>query len=207
MEIVNGDQKAKMKSITVEDVAHGTNPNQVFFQSGEIEKVPNTVFTKDAELMTQAQVSDSELRVQYNTAITTLNPEYAKLQPLNSYIIRMKVLEDEVKKIGDSKLILPKTSFARKQTNAGTIGDKISDPFRFTGVAVVVAIPEHETQLKPGMLVHIVKPRVIVDNESVLGYTDEYVHPDYNDTRVPQLVQDPDFGYAIISRQQIKVII
>jgi len=208
MEILKGKQN--LKGITVEDIAHEKSTNKVYFQTPFVEGeevVTNDFLVKEAATMTAVQSSEAEIRANYNSSITTLDPRYSSLKPLSSFIVRLFVMEDEIKKIGESSLILPKTSFARKQTNAGSIGDKIVDPFRFKPVAVIVAVPGYEAELQPGMLVHIVKPRVVVDGDVIVGYTDEYAHPDYNDTQVPQTVQDIDFGYAIISRQQIKVII
>lgn len=206
MEIQRG--KNALKAITVEDIAYGDRENnKVFFTTPKDESGTNALLEKEAHILSTVQESNENERLNYNNQLTNLDIRYTSLTPLNSYIVRMMILEDEIKQVGESKLILPKTSFARKQTNAGTIGDKIVDPFRFKPVAVIVAVPSFEEQLKPGMLVHIIKPRVIVDGDAIVGYTDEYVHPDYNDNQVPQTPSNPDFGYAIISRQQIKVII
>ena len=207
MEILKG--KNKLKSITAHDIAYEgvDNSNKVYFQTPTDETIPNTFLQDAAKSMEAVQGNEAAIRAGYNNSITTLDPRYTSLTPLTSYIVRLHILEDQVKKIGESSLILPTNSWARKQTNAGTIGDKIIDPFRFKSTAVIVAVPAYEKELQPGMTVHIVKPRPIVDGDSIMGYTNEYVHPDYNDPQVPQTPTDVDFGYAIISRQEIKVIV
>ena len=207
MEILKG--KNSLKNVTVEDIAYSNRPtgDKVYFQTPADKTIPNDFIKKEAESMIAVQENEAAIRANYNKSLIILDPDYTSLRPLNTYIVRLSVMEDEVKKIGESSLILPKTSFARKQTNAGSIGDKIIDPFRFKPVAIIVAVPAYETEIQPGMMVHIVKPRVVVDGDTIVGYTDEYAHPNYNDTQVPQNVVDKDFGYAIISRQQIKVII
>lgn len=208
MEILKS--KGNLKNTTVEDVAFaGTSTQQVFFQDTENISSGNeaALLKRELDALTNTQENEAVVRAKYNNSLPNLDERYTSLTPLNSYIVRMFILEDEVKQIGESSLILPKTTFTRKQTNAGGIGDKIIDPFRFKSVAIIVAVPKHESELKPGMKVHIVKPRPIVDGDAIVGYTAEYVHPDYNDSQVPQSPKDVDFGYAIISRQEIKVIV
>lgn len=207
MEILKG--KNKLKSITAHDIAYEgiEKPAAIYFQTPHDEAIPNTFLEDAAKSMEAVQGSEATIRANYNNNITNLDPRYTCLIPLTSYIVRIHILEDQVKKIGESSIILPTNTWARKQTNAGTIGDKIIDPFRFKATAVIVAVPEFEKQLQPGMIVHIVKPRPIVDGDSIVGFTNEYVHPDYNDSQVPQTPTDIDFGYAIISRQEIKVIV
>lgn len=207
MEILKS--KENLKNTTVEDVAFaGTSKQQVFFQNADVTSSnEGALLQRELEVLTNVQETEAVVRARYNNNLLNLDERYTSLTPLNSYIVRLFILEDEVKQIGESSLILPKTTFTRKQTNAGGIGDKIIDPFRFKNVAVIVAVPKHESELKPGMKVHIVKPRPIVDGDAIVGYTAEYVHPDYNDSQVPQHPTDKDFGYAIISRQEIKVIV
>jgi len=207
MEILKG--KNKLKSITAHDIAYEgvEKPATIYFQTPSDDTIPNTFLQDAAKSMEAVQGNEAAIRAGYNKNIANLDTRYTNLVPLTSYIVRMYILEDEVKQIGESSLILPKTTWTRKQTNAGTIGDKIIDPFRFKSTAVIVAVPAYEKELQPGMTVHIVKPRPIVDGDSIVGYTNEYVHPDYNDPQVPQTPTDIDFGYAIISRQEIKVIV
>lgn len=207
MEILKS--KTSLKKTTAEDVAFGdTSKQQVFFQNTDVTPSnEGALLQRELEVLTNVQETEAVVRARYNNNLLNLDKRYTSLTPLNSYIVRLFILEDEVKQIGESSLILPKTTFTRKQTNAGGIGDKIIDPFRFKNVAVIVAVPKHESELKPGMKVHIVKPRPIVDGDAIVGYTAEYVHPDYNDSQVPQQPTAKDFGYAIISRQEIKVIV
>lgn len=206
MNIQNG--KRKLKEITVEDIAFkDRQKNKVFMQNNNREEVDNEVFKKEAEGMTKNFTSELELRKNYNSSLTELDPRYTNLTPIDSYIVRMYVLEDEIKKLGSADLIIPTATFTRKQTNSGRLGDKIADPFRFKQMAVIVAVPSYETNLKPGMVVQVVPPTIIADDIDVVGFEYQYVHPDYPYPMVPKNVDNKDFGYSIIPKQRIKVIV
>lgn len=201
---MNFEGKGKLKNITVEDVAYaGREKNKVFMQTTEHEATENAALKQEMDTRLELTLSQSDKRKQYNNNITNLDPRYTGYVPLGSYIIRLFIMEDEVTKSG---LLLPSTATTRAKTNQG-LGDKIEDPFRFKQTAVIVAVPKHENELKPGDIVQIVKPRPAVDGDQVVGYEYEYVHHTYNFDRVPTNVQDPDFGYAIVPRTLIKVIV
>lgn len=202
MEILKSN--SKLKHTSVEDVAYeGRQKNSHFF-NGKSDKMDNAAFKKDAELVEQGYkrtLSDSQ---KYNAEIRVIDGRYTKLTPLASYIVRICVAEDKELSSG---IILPTMMSTRKQTNSGILGDKIPDPFKFTAKAVIVAIPEYEKELKAGDLVQIVRPRTIVDGDAIAGYEFEYIHPDNNSVQAPTNIKDKDFGYAIIPRNMIKVII
>lgn len=201
---MNFEGKGKLKNITVEDVAYADRAkNKVFMQTTEHEATENAALKQEMDTRLELTLSQSDKRKQYNNNITNLDPRYTGYVPLGSYIIRLFIMEDEITKSG---LLLPSTATTRAKTNQG-LGDKIEDPFRFKQTAVIVAVPKHELELKPGDVVQIVKPRPAVDGDQVVGYEYEYVHHTYNFDRVPTNVQDPDFGYAIVPRTLIKVIV
>ena len=202
MEILKSN--SKLKNTSVEDVAYKDRPMNKHFFNGKSDKVDNVAFKKDAELVEQGYkrtLTDSQA---YNANIRNIDTRYSKLTPLASYIVRICVAEDKELSSG---IILPTMMSTRKQTNSGILGDKIPDPFKFTAKAVIVALPEYEKELKVGDLVQIVRPRTIVDGDSIAGYEYEYIHPDNNAVQAPSNIKDIDFGYAIIPRNMIKVII
>ena len=201
---MNFEGKSKLKNITVEDVAYaGREKNKVFMQTTEHEATENVALKQEMDIKIELTLTESDRRKTYNKNITKLDERYSKCTPLGAYIVRLFIMEDEITKSG---LLLPSLATTRAKTNQG-IGDKIEDPFRFKQTAVIVAVPKHENELKPGDIVQIVKPRPAVDVDQVVGYEYEYVHHTYNFERVPTNVQDPDFGYAIVPRTVIKVIV
>ncbi len=201
---MNFEGKGKLKNITVEDVAYaGREKNKVFMQNTEHEAVENTALKQEMDIKIELTLTESGKRKKYNENIVNLDPRYTSYTPLGSYIIRLFIMEDEITKSG---LLLPSSATTRAKTNQG-LGDKIEDPFRFKQTAIIVAVPKHENELVPGNIVQIVKPRPAVDGDIVVGYEYEYVHHTYNFERVPTNVQDSDFGYAIVPRTVIKVIV
>lgn len=202
MEIIKG--KKSLKNTSVEDVAYaGRKMDKHFFQT-KSQQVDNKAFKKDAELVDKGLKRSLTEAQEYNKSIKNIDSRYKKLKPLTSYIVRMCVAED---KQLDSGIILPSLMSTRKQTNSGILGDKINDPYRFISKAVVVSTPEFEKELKVGDMIQIVRPRPLVDGDSIVGYEHEYIHPDNTAIQAPTNIKDEDFGYAIIPRTMIKVVI
>lgn len=205
MEIMKG--KSKLKNTSVEDIVFEDRAkNQFFISNGDTQPVENVQFKKEAEGIVKNTLTDQEKRQAYNRNITNLDPNFTKLKPLGSYLIRMFVSEDEITKSG---LIIPSSAkhFTRSQTNSGFVGDKIPNPYRFTSKAVIVSAPEFEQELKPGMVVQVVQLLPIVDKDTVVDYQNSYIHPDDLSNTPTTDVEDPGFGYAIINRNAIKVIV
>jgi len=202
MEIIKG--KSQLKNTSVEDVAFKDRKKNSHYYNTKPEAMENTAFKKDAELVDKGLKRTVTESQEYNANITKIDERFKTLKPLNSYIIRLCVAEDLQLESG---IILPSIMTTRKQTNSGILGDKINDPFKFTSKAVIVATPTHEQELKQGMMVQVVRPRPIVDGDSIIGYENEYIHPDNPATQAPTNIKNPNFGYAIIPRQMIKVII
>ncbi len=190
--------KEKLKAITVEDIAYkNSGKNKVYMQGPPTEGAPL--------LTTQPVFMDNdEGRVLYNEMLLNLDPDYAKLRPVGSYIVRMFVLTKSITPQG--LLILPNTK-VMGQSHSGFKKIEVTDPYQFHSKAVIVAVPEFEKEIEPGMVVQIVKPRTILQEDQVVGYEYEYAHPDYLLPQVPLLPSDKHFGYAIIPRTSIKVIV
>lgn len=142
-------------------------------------------------------------RKTYNDNLTNLDPRYAGLTPLNSFIVRMHIRDIAKTRSG---LYIPDAKI-KSQSHSGMAEWEARDPFQFTQKAVIVAVPAFEQELQPGDMVQVVRPNMFTDKEEVLGYDTQYVHPDYVLNFVPTDPADPDFGYAIIPRTHIKVLI
>ena len=106
-----------------------------------------------------------------------------------------------------SGLILPSIGKAQGKTRNGYDDDVVNDPYNLSQKAIIVATAPHETILVPGTLVHIAHLQTIVHERQVVGYEAQYLHPDYPHAIGPKDVADQDFGYALVSRARIRVII
>lgn len=201
MEVIKGNKN--LKDVTVNDVLYPKNNNQIFFQdTTPTEKVD--YITKEAESLVKNAVTELEKRKNYNTNLRNLDSDYTKLTPLNSYIVRLAIVEDEITK---SNIILPKLVNVKAERKSGQGYDEIPDPFRFKSTAVIVSVPKYETTLKPGMLVQIAHFNMLTTSDEVVGYEYGYAHPDYNDKILPRQPDHKHFGYAIVPQQMIKVIV
>ncbi len=149
-------------------------------------------------------VIERSRRAAYNQRIFKLDPRYAALKPIDSFIVRLMVREGVQTKSG---LILPSANRVQGKTRNGYDDDPVEDPYNFTQKAIIVAAPAHESILVPGTLVHIAGLQVIVHERVVVGYESQYLHPDYPNPIGPTMVDHQDFGYAIIQRPRIRVII
>lgn len=143
-------------------------------------------------------------RKAYNERITQLDERYTSLTPLNSYIIRLFIRDEKKTKSG---LYLPDVKI-KQQSHSGMAEWEATDPWQFTQKAVIVAIPSFEQELKPGDIVQIAGFSMHGDKESITSYDIQYTHPDYMTPRFPPTnPEDEDFGYGIVPRTHIKVLI
>lgn len=197
-----------MKGLTVEDVAYADRPtNKFFVNSKPGERTPAekaaALAVKQVQHKTGFEV-ENEVRENYNKNIRNLDPRYAEMEPVNSIIVRYLIhVEQKLK----SNLIIPNLATAAVPHKSGMVKEGATDPYRFKQVAVIVAVPSYEEFFKPGMLVQCVSPELIGLNGEVKGHAAEYLHPDYPSKEGPKNASDPDFGYAIIPSNWIKVII
>ena len=191
----------------MEDVAYGKNNKNFFMNSNPGQMSPMEMAamssTKLIGVNTNFEVENKK-RIEYNEAITKLDPRFEQLESLGMFILRYKVRIEERK----SDLIIPNTSEVLVESRSGKFKEKVKDPYRFTQVAVVVVVPKYETELKPGMLVHTNMPKPFGNvDEGIFTYDVEYLHPDYIHEFGPKDVDNIDFGYGIVDRNRIKFII
>lgn len=204
MEIIKG--KNHLKETTVEDIVHQDRKKNHFFMGGApAEAVDPSVVKATLEGEKDQLEKNQNKRQKYNNELTTLDEDYAVLKPLNSFIVRLEIRGELKTKSG---LWLPSIGKVKtKAKGTGFDGDDLTDPYEFTSVAVIVAVPVYETELKQGDVVQIVKPQILTTGQDIVGYEWNYAHPDYKMPVVPTDPEDKHFGYAIIPRTHIKVVL
>jgi hypothetical protein len=198
--------KNPLKEVTVMDVATANRPRPFFVSSKPTPPTHDQVAAANAinsMYNSDGPEKENEFRLEYNAKIAELNPVYSTVEPLGSYIVRFFVRTMPKK----SKLILPVSGEILQNHKSGLVQEKARDPYRFSSKAVLVAVPEGEGQLKQGMIVQCVTPEPVGEGEQVFGYQAEYLHPSYEDRLGPKDCKNPHFGYAIIPRNWIKVIL
>ena len=204
--------ESALRDISVESVAMSKKekPPTIYFSTKNTENDLQQKDESSAEKATnegfflkQANDTTENKRKAYNANLTMLDPRYSSLTPLGSFIVRLYI-RDEVRT--KSGLYLPDAT-VKSKSHSGMADWEARDPFGFTQSAVIVSTPKFETELFPGDVVQIVRPQMLADKDSVLGYDIQYVHPDYQINFVPTDPEDADFGYGIIPRSHIKVLI
>lgn len=191
-----------MKKITVEQVAMEKNlpKNKIYFTNTD-DRVEELASKRKPDVAVEDPMEKK--RTEYNNSITTLDPKYTALAPINSFIVRIFVRDKMRTESG--VYLQPKQVLWESRNSTKT---KVHvDPWQFTSKAVIVSVPSHETYLKPGDIVQIVSPQSIASEAEVLGYEYQYAHPDYMEPQMPKDPQHQHFGYAIIHREMIKVLI
>ena len=197
---------SKLQGVTVEDIAYsGREKNQIFMNQNPKLSDAERLAIRAADHKTAATGFETEnnTRVEYNNNLKVLDPRFSNLEPLGSFILRYALVVDEKR----SSLIIPSMSEIIRPDKTGQIKGKVKDPYRFKQEAVIVCVPSHEQDLKPGMRVQSLAPNPLGDTTTIRGYDIEYLHPDYNGNEGPKDPADKDFGYAIVPRSYIKVII
>ncbi len=203
--------KGKLKGANVTDIAfkeelEKAKAKNFYMQNDLTQAVPvkNIRAALDQASGVDVLLAEQNARKGYNERIVNLDPRYTALIPLDGFIVRMMVKE-AVKT--NSGLILPSMNKARGKTYNGFDDDPVTDVYNFAQKAIIVSAPSYETVLVPGSIIHIAPVMPIVVNREIVGYELQYAHPDYQGSAVPKSVGDPDFGYAIIPRNRIRVII
>ena len=203
--------KGKLKKANVMDVAFKdqiaeARSKNFYMQNSLIGDVPAEEVRRALEASSgvDALLAEQRARQAYNSKIFALDNRYKVLQPLESFIVRLMVKEAVQTNAG---LILPSLNKAQGKTHNGYDDDPVTDVYNFAQKAVIVSSPSHEVVLVPGTLVHMTPVQIIVQQREVVGYEFQYVHPDFQGTTVPKSITDQDFGYAIIPRNRIRVII
>lgn len=201
--------KQKMKDNTINDILYEgqTGKQFAFTQEGNTStsEAMTAALFNTGEKMAANMVSEIQQRQHYNNTIKDLDPMYTSLIPLGSVIVRIELIEDEIKK--DTGLIIPKLVTVKADRQSGQGTDAAPDPFRFRKTAIIVALPRQSVDLKVGMRVQLVNMQMLTDKGQVVGYSYEYAHPEYDEPMISRIPTNPHFGYAIVPFSNIKVII
>lgn len=196
--------KENLKNETLNDFIESKRekPTSVYF-STPIEE--GNAYWSGKEQIVKAFTDDAEKRKWYNENLGDLDPIYSGLSPLDGYIVRMTVREYVESKTG--LLIVNPDMTQSVRPGSHTPGDAIRNPYDFDSVAVIVAVPKFETNLKAGDFVQIVRPRPEVVADQVVHYEMGYAHPEYKLGELPKNVESRHFGYALIPYNRIKVLL
>lgn len=195
--------KQSLKEETLEDFIDSkrVKNTSVYFQTSADSKQ----YWDDREQLVKTFTNDAEKRKFYNENLGDLDPLYTNLKPLDGYVIRMSVREYVESKTGLVIVNPDMTQSIRPGSN--TPGEAIRNPYDFDSVAVIVAVPEYEQKLRPGLFVQIVRPRPEVVADQVVNYEGGYAHPEYKLGELPKNVENRHFGYALVPYGRIKIIL
>lgn len=197
--------KKKMKGATLEDFIESKKDKPVSVSFAQAAEKNLNYDWMQKEAVVKAFTDDAEKRKWYNDNLKEIDPLYASLKPLDGYIIRMSVREYVESKTG--LLIVNPDMTQSVRPGSHTPGDAIRNPYDFDSVAVIVAVPHYDTQLKPGDMVQVVRPRPEVVGDQVVHYENGYAHPEYKLGELPKSVESRHFGYALVPFNRIKVLL
>lgn len=202
--------KKKLKDTSIEDIAMKNSTDrkhQVFFKDNNPKLILDgtTQHAIEAKRIKEATDQNFLERQQYNNRLLELDPLYSEdLKPLrDTFIVRFALLPQMTTSTG---LMLSGSdrSVATKTKN-GHIKDYLADPWEFQGVCVIVASPEHEKFLVPGMLMQTPTPVAQAYGEKILDYKNAYLHPASGYAQPPKSPTDRHYGYGIVSTSWFRI--
>jgi len=202
MEIMKGNQK--LKESTLQDFIESKKdkPKQFSFVTAKEEANYNWDERENILKNLNDEVKEKQT---YNETIRELDPMYANLKPTDSYILRLYVKEAVQTESG--LLIKPEERVQSVRQGSNTPGELIVNPYDFDSLAVIVACPPYEQNLKPGTLVQVIRPKAEVLGQEVVGYEYGYAHPSYRLGQLPKSCKDRNFGYCLMPYNRIKIIV
>ena len=140
----------------------------------------------------------------YNSNLTTLDPNYQNIIPFNRILVRMFHIVAERTESGI--IIEPKIPMKEITQNGIGIRQTMNSPWPYMRKGIVVATPENDPWLKPGDLVEVDKHAVLalkpsVDHPPVLEHG--FTSSDWTGTEPPTDLENPHFGYLLIDYRLI----
>jgi hypothetical protein len=160
------------------------------------------------ENVEEQYLSQEELEsiIAYNNNITTLDEDYARVQPMSKILVRSFLLEPNKSEHG---LLEPHKQLISIPTNAG-VGSlmEIESPFPYSDKAIIVAVPEGYTSIKPGDIVQLesnpIKPVTQGHGaNATIFIPHSYMHPDAKSLEIPRNSSDKHYGYLLIPYHEI----
>lgn len=199
--------KGKLKSTSIMDIATKDVPNNKVFMPDTIAGRRFEEQAKIIEAQKQEQLDqysqEYEARKAYNASLLTFDPRYSNLKPLRDFIVRLHISTPTVTELG---LTLDNARTVMSKTKNGFDDKPITDPFKFTGMAVIVAAPETGTgKIVPGTIWQVRIPELMLQGQRIVGYQGMYLHPLAKRVEAATNVKDPHFGYALIPQAWIAV--
>lgn len=174
----------------------------------ELDDVPALDMLMDAKMAQDHWGKNDESIKNYNANLKILNPLYANLQPIRDVIVRCYHLTTK----SENGLFIPINIPVKEITQNGMgVRAVLNSPWKLDTKAVVVAVPKDYESLKVGDVVQIPrnvvtpeKPSVDHDFELPLAYT----HPDWFSLNPPTALDNPHFGYLLLSPYEyIKIVL
>ena len=140
----------------------------------------------------------------YNSNLTTLDPNYQNIIPFNRILVRMFHIVAERTESGI--IIEPKIPMKEITQNGIGIRQTMNSPWPYMRKGIVVATPENDPWLKPGDLVEVDKHAVLalkpsVDHPPVLEHG--FTSSTWTDTEPPTDLKNPHYGYLLIDYRLI----
>lgn len=149
----------------------------------------------------------AEQAKQYNKTLLNLNPDYTNITPLRKILVRCYVIEPTVTEGG---LVMPYKQMLSYQTKSGQgkAGEFETD-WPYADKAVVVSVPDGTTLIKQGDLVQLTRNAVEIrvaaeGNNAVPIIANGFVHVDSKNEMTPKNMDDPDYGYVLVSLGEIE---
>ena len=146
----------------------------------------------------------------YNKQYQKVSEKYSKVKPLQNVLVRVMVKEPEISKSG---LLTPYKQIVPVPTQNGIAKwAEIESPYPYDTIAVVVAKPDHVTNLNIGDIVILSKNPV--EAKVVGGSNDAYVqipnfftHPEWKEETPPKDPTNEHYGYLLVPVYEIKAIL
>lgn len=153
----------------------------------------------------------------YNENIAKHEKRYKDFKPLDKILVRIYRRLPKIISVGDTSLIVDTDSsadYAKVMRQAATgqnfTARQVPAEFKFSTKAVVVAVPEYETRIKPDDVVcieQLLVQAVAYDGGEEINYQFSFTHPDSNKPVPPSNPNDVDYGYALVPSHVIKGIV
>lgn len=191
------------KKLTMTDATLTAPTNKVYFQTTDKEPIlpkPKVDFNLSAVDI------EIQKRKDYNANINVVADVYREFKPYQQILIRAFVREIKEGKLytgessGFDKINIPSANVQ------GATWRTVDNPYPFAGKCIVVAVPQHITNIKVGDILAI--PQLPAQagrkgDDSVIYYEYFFIHPDSNQNLPEKNMESEHFGYALIPQSII----
>jgi len=161
----------------------------------------NTTMEKSEDKKGDWEAQQEKIK-EYNKNLTKLDKDYAKFQPFHEVIVRMYHREE---KYSDAGIITEVGDISVGQKAAGgtidAIHSYVTSPWRYQTKCVVVSVPEHIQNVKPGDIIQIKNECIIPvkDTQSDFILPLAFTLAEHYSITPPKNISDKHFGYMRIN--------